>query len=148
MTFVPWSGLLAGAVAMGNPVAVAMGFLLMGLLTATTFALILPPQTTVPRPREVWRSLSFAAQPAPLPAPDPLSLVTAPDPRVTRASAKPPPALQPPHHNPAHLKRSCARSFPGTGRHRLRTRDASASDRNGRMLPRTLARPARRRASA
>jgi len=34
MTFVPWSGLLAGVVAMGNPVAVAMGFLLMGLLTA------------------------------------------------------------------------------------------------------------------
>jgi hypothetical protein len=68
MTFVPWSGLLGGAVAMGGPVAVAMGSILMGLLAATTFALVLgaerrpggeiplsrcnPRQTTVPRPRE------------------------------------------------------------------------------------------------
>jgi len=71
MTFVPWSGLLAGAVAMGNPVAVAMGFLLMGLLTqppslsfsgpsgghgcGIPLSRCNPPQTTVPRPREVWR---------------------------------------------------------------------------------------------
>ena len=41
MTFVPWSGLLGGAVAMGGPVAVAMGSILMGLLAATTFALVL-----------------------------------------------------------------------------------------------------------
>jgi hypothetical protein len=41
MTFVPWSGLLGGAVAMGSPVAVAMGSLPIGLLAATTFALVL-----------------------------------------------------------------------------------------------------------
>ena len=42
MTFVPWSGgLLGGAVAMGGLVAVAMGSILMGLLAATTFALLL-----------------------------------------------------------------------------------------------------------
>ena len=42
MTFVPWSGgLLGGAVAMGGPVAVAIGSILMGLLAATTFALFL-----------------------------------------------------------------------------------------------------------
>jgi len=41
MTFVPWSGLLGGAVAMGGPVAVAMGSILMGLLAATTLALVL-----------------------------------------------------------------------------------------------------------
>src|SRR2546427_7769870 len=32
MTFVPWNGLLGGTVAMGSPVAVAMGALLIGLL--------------------------------------------------------------------------------------------------------------------
>ena len=58
MTFVPWSGLLAGAVAMGNPVAVAMGFLVMGLLTATTFALILGAER---RPRR--RDPVIALQP-------------------------------------------------------------------------------------
>ena len=41
MTFVPWNGLLGGTAAMGSPVAVAMGSLLMGLLAATTFALVL-----------------------------------------------------------------------------------------------------------
>jgi hypothetical protein len=42
MIFVPWSGLLGGAVATGStPVAVAMGSLLIGLLAATTFALVL-----------------------------------------------------------------------------------------------------------
>ena len=41
MTFVPWSGLLGGAVAMGSPLAVAMGSLLIGLLAASTFALVL-----------------------------------------------------------------------------------------------------------
>ena len=41
MIFVPWNGLLDGAVAMGSPVAVAMGSLLMGVLAATTFAVVL-----------------------------------------------------------------------------------------------------------
>ena len=41
MTFVPWSGLLGGAVAMGSPVAAPMGSLLIGLLAATTVALVL-----------------------------------------------------------------------------------------------------------
>ena len=41
MTFVPLSGFLDGAVAMGSPVAVAIVSLLMGLLAATTFALVL-----------------------------------------------------------------------------------------------------------
>jgi len=41
MTFFPWSGLLGGAVAMGSPVAVIMGSLLIGLLAATTLALVL-----------------------------------------------------------------------------------------------------------
>ena len=58
MTFVPWGGLLAGAVAMGNPVAVAMGFVLMGPLTATTFALIVGVER---RPRR--RDPAIALQP-------------------------------------------------------------------------------------
>jgi len=41
MTFVPWSGLLGGAVAMGSPLAVAMGSVLIGLLAATTVAVVL-----------------------------------------------------------------------------------------------------------
>ena len=41
MTFLLWNGLLSGAVAMGSPVAVTMGALLIGLLAATTFALLL-----------------------------------------------------------------------------------------------------------
>jgi hypothetical protein len=41
MTFVPWNGLLGGAVAMGSPVAAGMGSLLIGLLAAITFALVL-----------------------------------------------------------------------------------------------------------
>ena len=41
MTVVPWNGLLGGTVAMGSPVAVAMGALLIGLLVTTTFALVL-----------------------------------------------------------------------------------------------------------
>ena len=41
MTFVPWSGLLGGAVAIDSPVAVVMGSLLIGLLAATTLALVL-----------------------------------------------------------------------------------------------------------
>ena len=41
MTVVPWNGLLGGTVAMGSPVAVAMGALLIGPLVATTFALVL-----------------------------------------------------------------------------------------------------------
>ena len=41
MTFLLWNELLSGAVAMGSPVAVAMGALLIGPLAATTFALVL-----------------------------------------------------------------------------------------------------------
>ncbi len=41
MTFVPWNGLLGGTVAMGSPMAVTMGALLIGLLITTTFALAL-----------------------------------------------------------------------------------------------------------
>ena len=41
MNFVPWTGLLGGAVTMSSPVAVAIGSLLIGLLAATTFALVL-----------------------------------------------------------------------------------------------------------
>ena len=51
MTFVPWSGLLGGAVAMGSPLAVAMGSLLIGLLAATTFALVLAAESK-PRRRD------------------------------------------------------------------------------------------------
>ncbi len=51
MTFVPWSGLLGGAVAMGSPLAVAMGSLLIGLLAATTFALVLGAESK-PRRRD------------------------------------------------------------------------------------------------
>jgi len=51
MTFVPWSGLLGGAVAMGSPSAVAMGSLLIGLLAATTFALVLGAESK-PRRRD------------------------------------------------------------------------------------------------
>jgi len=41
MTFVPCSGLLGGAITMSSPAAVAMGSLLIGLLAASTFALVL-----------------------------------------------------------------------------------------------------------
>ena len=58
MTFMPLNGLLDGAVAMGTPVAVAMGSLLMGLLTATTFALVLGADR---RPRR--RDLVIALEP-------------------------------------------------------------------------------------
>ncbi len=51
MTFVPWSGLLGGAVAMGSPLAVAMGSLLIALLAATTFALVLGAESK-PRRRD------------------------------------------------------------------------------------------------
>ena len=51
MTFVPWGGLLGGAVAMGSPLAVAMGSLLIGVLSATTFALILGAESK-PRRRD------------------------------------------------------------------------------------------------
>ena len=51
MTFVPWNGLLGGAVATGSPVAVAMGSLLIGLLAATTFALVLGAESK-PRRRD------------------------------------------------------------------------------------------------
>jgi len=70
MTCMPLN-VLDGAVATSSPVAVAMGALLMGLLAATTLALVLgaerrsrrrdlvialnPRQTTVPRPREGLR---------------------------------------------------------------------------------------------
>ena len=51
MTFVPSSGLLGGAIAMGSPLAVAMGSLLIGLLAATTFALVLGAESK-PRRRD------------------------------------------------------------------------------------------------
>ncbi len=51
MTFVPWGGLLGGAVAMHSPLAVAMGSLLIGVLAATTFALILGAESK-PRRRD------------------------------------------------------------------------------------------------
>ena len=41
MSFVPWDRLLGGTVAMGSPVAVAMGAFLVGLLVITTFGLVL-----------------------------------------------------------------------------------------------------------
>jgi len=41
MTLVPWSGLLDGAVAAGTPAAAIMGSLLIGLLAATTLAVVL-----------------------------------------------------------------------------------------------------------
>src|SRR5438046_9495780 len=64
MTFVPLSGFLDGAVAMGSPVAVAMGSLLMGLLAATTFALVLGADRR-PRRRDPVISLEPpAADPA------------------------------------------------------------------------------------
>ena len=41
MTLIPWSGVVGGVVATGSPVAVGMGSLLIGLLAATTLALVL-----------------------------------------------------------------------------------------------------------
>jgi hypothetical protein len=41
MPFVSWSGVLSAAVETGGPVAFAMGTVLIGLLAATTFAVIL-----------------------------------------------------------------------------------------------------------
>jgi len=41
MTFVAWNGVLGGAVTMGAPATVIMGSVLMGLLAATTLALVL-----------------------------------------------------------------------------------------------------------
>jgi hypothetical protein len=58
MTFLPWNGLLDGAVATGGPVAIAMGSLLMGLLAATTFALVLGAERRPPR-----RELVIALEP-------------------------------------------------------------------------------------
>ena len=57
MTFVPWSGLLGGAIALGGPVA-AMGSILMALLAATTFVLVLGAER---RPRR--RDPVIALQP-------------------------------------------------------------------------------------
>ena len=41
MTFLLWEWAFSGAVATGSPVAVTLGALLIGLLAATTFALVL-----------------------------------------------------------------------------------------------------------
>jgi hypothetical protein len=41
MMFVSWSGVFSAAIETGGPVAFAMGTALIGLLAATTFALIL-----------------------------------------------------------------------------------------------------------
>jgi len=59
MMFVPWSGLLDGAIAIGGPVAFAMGSLLVGSLAATTIALILGAER---RPRRLQHAI--ALQPA------------------------------------------------------------------------------------
>jgi hypothetical protein len=48
MIFGPWSGVVSGAVAVGSPVGMAMGLLLVGLLAGTTVALVLGAE---PRPR-------------------------------------------------------------------------------------------------
>jgi hypothetical protein len=56
MTFVPWNGLLGGTVAMGSPVAVAMGALLIGLLVTTTFALVLEAEWK-PRRRDPFTAV-------------------------------------------------------------------------------------------
>jgi len=49
MIFVPWSGLLDGAIAVAGPVAFDMGSLLVGVLAATTMALILGAERRPPR---------------------------------------------------------------------------------------------------
>jgi hypothetical protein len=53
ITFVPWSGMLGGAVAMGSPVVLSMGCLLAGLLAATTLALVLGGERKPRRPAPV-----------------------------------------------------------------------------------------------
>ena len=53
MIFVPWTGLLDGAVATGGATAFTMGSLLIGLLAATTFALILGAERTPRRLKPV-----------------------------------------------------------------------------------------------
>jgi len=59
VTFVAWSGVLDGVVAMGDP-AVLMGSLVVGLLAATTLALVLRAERTPVRraPVVVLRSTS------------------------------------------------------------------------------------------
>jgi len=54
--FIPWSGLLAGAVATGGSVAFAMGSLLIGLLAATSFALLLGTER---RPRQLEPTIAL-----------------------------------------------------------------------------------------
>jgi len=49
MTFIPSSGLLGGAVALGGPAALIMGSLVVGLLAATTLALVLGAERKAPR---------------------------------------------------------------------------------------------------
>jgi len=56
MIFVPWSGLLAGAVATGGSVAFAMGSLLIGLLAATSFALLFGAER---RPRQLEPAIAL-----------------------------------------------------------------------------------------
>jgi hypothetical protein len=60
MTFVAWSGVLDGVVAIGGPVTVLMGSLVFGLLAATTLALVLRAERTPVRraPVVVLRSTS------------------------------------------------------------------------------------------
>ena len=60
MTFVAWSGVLDGAVAMGSPLALLMGSLVAGLLAASTLALVLRAERTPVRraPVVVLRSTS------------------------------------------------------------------------------------------
>ena len=53
ITFVPWSGVLGGAVAMATPAVLSMGCLLAGLFAATTLALVLGGERTPRRPAPV-----------------------------------------------------------------------------------------------
>jgi len=56
MTFVPWSGLLGGVVAIGGPVGFTMVSLPLGLLAATTLALILGAER---RPRRLEPAIAL-----------------------------------------------------------------------------------------
>ena len=53
ITFVPWSGMLAGGVAMASPAVLSMAWLLTGLLAATTLALVLGGERKPRRPAPV-----------------------------------------------------------------------------------------------
>lgn len=56
MIFVPWSGLLDGVIAVGGPVAFAVGSFLIGLLAASTIALIVGADR---RPRRLQHAIAL-----------------------------------------------------------------------------------------